>query len=349
MLKTLNNLLINKIKLHPKLTFSNLDEFKKNKEAAKSIKFGSFLKNSLLPRPLRKKFPYLLNNSKLGDLRYKGTSVLSNAPVKWTHNEEVAYIIYAAYFIFYFGFLLDYEEDVLELENEARDSFPLFLFNYPTLYYFFNNSLSQLYAYNLDLKYFIYSYSLDCAYKGAYFILFNYYIFLYALNFFVLLNLGLIKYEHDQALTPPDKWDKILKMDLDFFDYSEFTGYNISDDALLCYQDNMFYSLCVYEFHLDFIYYFFNSFNLSFFHKCKLKKKLFKGVARRRVYLSKVAYSEVNSRQKDYYDEFFLKNYDEFSLVLKNANTVKLDYYKNMMDIRSFMVKVPYLFFLMYS
>jgi len=101
--------------------------------------------------------------------------------------------------------LLDYEDDVLELENEVRGNFFLFLFNYPVFYYFFNNSFNQLYAYNLDLKYFIYSYALDGVYNKTYFILFNYYIFSYALNFFVLLNLGLIKYEHDQVLTPIDK------------------------------------------------------------------------------------------------------------------------------------------------
>ena len=61
-------------------------------------------------------------------------------------------------------------------------------------------------------------------------------------------------------------------MSLDFFDYTEFSDFNISNDSLLTYQDNLFYSFCIYEFHLDFLLYFFNIFNLSFFHKSTLKK-----------------------------------------------------------------------------
>jgi hypothetical protein len=316
------------------------------KKLDESEKFCSFLKNSLLPKKFRYKFPFLLNNSKLSDLRFK-QQVYNN---KWTHNEEVTFILYTAFNIFYFCLFFNYEDEILELDNEDRDCLSLFLFNYSTFYYFLNNVLYQLYIYNIDLKFFIYSYTLDLKYKNNYLFLFNYFIFLYNLNFFVLLNLGLIKYEHDMALTPPDKWDKIPKMDLDFFDYSEFTDFNISNDVLLNYQDNMFYSFCVYEIYLDFTFYFFNIFSLDFFHKLILKnKKNKKNKIKHRNYLSKILYNEILSNKKEYNDEFFQKNYNEFLLILSEFNINKLDYYKNMMDVRSFMVKIPYLFFLMYT
>jgi hypothetical protein len=139
-------------------------------------------------------------------------------------------------------------------------------------------------------------------------------------------------------------------MDLDFFDYSEFTDFNISNDVLLNYQDNMFYSFCVYEIYLDFTFYFFNIFSLDFFHKLILKnKKNKKNKIKHRNYLSKILYNEILSNKKEYNDEFFQKNYNEFLLILSEFNINKLDYYKNMMDVRSFMVKIPYLFFLMYT
>jgi hypothetical protein len=240
---------------------------------------------------------------------------------------------------------------MLELNDESRAVFSLFLFSYSTLYYFLNDILYLLYIYNIDLKYIFYSYTLDLQYKNNYLFLFSYYIFLYSLNFFVLLNLGLIKYEHDKALTPPEKWDDIPKMDLDFFDYSEFTEYNISNDSLLSYQDNIFNSLCIYEFHLDIIIYFFNIFNLDFFHKLTFKEKKvkFKKKYKYRNYLSKVSYNEILTSKKEDYDDFFLESYDEFQLTLSDKNFNKVDYFKYIMDIKSFKVKIPYLFFLMYT
>jgi len=208
--------------------------------------------------------------------------------------------------------------------------------------------LYQLYIYNIDLKHFVYSYTLDLYYSESYLNLFNYYIYSYSLNFYVFLNLGLIKLEHDKVLTPEDKWDKIPKMDVDFFDYSEFSDFNISNDSLLSYQDDLFSSFCVYEFYLDFILYFFNIFSLSFFHKFKLKKKI-KPLIRPNNYLSKVFYNEAINCTKEDADEAFLDDYDEFLLVFPSSDINKLDYYKHMMDIRSFAVKIPYLFFLLHS
>lgn len=94
---------------------------------------------------------------------------------------------------------------MLELDDEVRSDFFLFLFNNSTLYYFLNIALYQLYIYNIDLKHFIYSYTLDLCYSNSYLNLFNYYIFSCSLIFYVLLNLGLIKLEHDKVLTPEDK------------------------------------------------------------------------------------------------------------------------------------------------
>ena len=316
----------------------------KNKKLDIGDKFCSFLKNSLLPKASRYKFPYLLNNDKWDYLKFKQPK--PSNPYKWTHNEEVTFILYSAYNILYFSFFFNFEDEILELENENRVGLSSFLFNSSTFYYFLNIILYQLYIYNIDLKSFIYSYTLDLKYYNNYLFLFNYYIFSYVVNFFVLLNLGLIKYEHDKALTPPDKWDKIPKMDLDFFDYSEFTEFTVSNDILLSYQDNLFYSFCIYEFYLDFNFYLFNIFNLDFFHKLILKKKK-KIKFKNRNYLSKVSYNEILNNKKENYNEFFLQNYDEFLLNLSDIN--KLDYYKSMMDYRSFMVKIPYLFFLLYT
>jgi hypothetical protein len=135
-------------------------------------------------------------------------------------------------------------------------------------------------------------------------------------------------------------------MDLDYFDYTEFTEFNISNDSLLSYQDNLFYSFCIYEFYLDFILYFFNIFNLSFFHKLSLKKKnILNKVKKKKNYLSKVLYNDITNNNKEYYSEKFSKYYNE--IIFNDLN--KLNYYKNIIDIRNFMVKIPYLFFLLYS
>jgi hypothetical protein len=137
-------------------------------------------------------------------------------------------------------------------------------------------------------------------------------------------------------------------MDVDFFDYSEFSEFNISNDSLLRYQDDMFSSQCAYEFYLDFTLFFFNIFNLSFFCKLKLKRKV-KPLVRPNAYLSKVLYNEAIDCTKEDSDEDFVEDYDEFLLVFQSSNINKLDYYNYIMDIRSFTVKIPYLFFLLYS
>jgi hypothetical protein len=142
-------------------------------------------------------------------------------------------------------------------------------------------------------------------------------------------------------------------MDIDFFDYSEFISYNINDDSLLFYQDSIYYALCIYEFHLDFIFYFCNIFNLYFFHKLVLRKKRKKKKFISRSYLSKAGYASINSilnSKKERYSEVFSKRYNEFLLMLSSNNNInKLNYYDNIMDIRSFMIKIPHLFFVLYS
>jgi hypothetical protein len=137
-------------------------------------------------------------------------------------------------------------------------------------------------------------------------------------------------------------------MSLDFFDYTEFSDFNISNDSLLTYQDNLFYSFCIYEFHLDFLLYFFNIFNLSFFHKSTLKKAKLEDINKNKYHLSKTVYKEIINNDIENYDEMFSINYNEFILD-RLTNSSQLDYFNNIMDIRNFMVKIPYLFFLLYT
>src|SRR5580692_8733850 len=106
-------------------------------------------------------------------------------------------------------------------------------------------------------------------------------------------------------------------MAVDFFDYSEFSEFNVSNDSLLSYQDDLFSSLCVYEFYLDFI--------LFFFRKFKLKKKV-KPLRRPNDYLSKILYNEAISCTKEDSEEDFLEDYDEFLLASPSSNISKLDY-----------------------
>jgi hypothetical protein len=112
------------------------------------------------------------------------------------------------FYLFYFCFLFFYEDALSELEYDLEygdNTNLLFLFSRSIFYYFVHSSLYELYVFNIDLKYFIYAYSLDFKYNLNYLILFSYYIFFFSSIFFVLLNIGLIKYEHDKALTPEDK------------------------------------------------------------------------------------------------------------------------------------------------
>ena len=139
-------------------------------------------------------------------------------------------------------------------------------------------------------------------------------------------------------------------MELDYFDYSEFNGTNISDESLLYYQDNMFFSFCIYEFHLDYNYYFNNIFNSDFFHwPTIILEKSNKNGYRYRTYLSNLFYKELFTNKAELYNDDFLDNYDELKFILNNTDIKKLDYYKNMMSIRSFMIKVPYIFFLLHT
>jgi len=116
-------------------------------------------------------------------------------------------------------------------------------------------------------------------------------------------------------------------MDTDFFDYSEFSNFSVSDDILLDYQENKFFVFCVYEFHLDFIFYLCNIFNLDFFRKFKLKLKYRKSKSKKfinRNYLSNVAYNEALNNEKDKYEEFLPFDYNEFFLI---NSDIKLNYY----------------------
>ena len=186
---------------------SNLNEaalystFFLDKNLGVKEKFCSFLQRSYLSRSSRYKFPFFFKNQ-LGKVpRRKGLSKLNQL----THNEDVSFVLFTVYYIFFFSLLLNYEEDLLELDDEVRSSFFSFLFSNSILHYFLNIVLYQLYIYNIDLKHFIYAYTLDLCYNNSYLSLFNYYIFSHSLNFYVLLNLGLIKLEHDKVLTPEDK------------------------------------------------------------------------------------------------------------------------------------------------
>jgi hypothetical protein len=112
------------------------------------------------------------------------------------------------FYIIYFCFLFFYEDALSELiyDLEYGDNTNLlFLFDNSIFYYFLDSSLYELYIFNADLRHFIYAYYLDFKYNYNYLILYSYYIFFFSLIFFVLLNLGSIKYEHDKALTPEDK------------------------------------------------------------------------------------------------------------------------------------------------
>jgi len=64
------NKLLNEEKAKKEFLYNSFEQ----KKLDRSEKFCSFLKNSLLPKKSRYKFPFLLNNSKLSDLRYKEQS-----------------------------------------------------------------------------------------------------------------------------------------------------------------------------------------------------------------------------------------------------------------------------------
>jgi hypothetical protein len=175
-----------------------------NKRLGAKEKYCSFVQSSYLSRHSRCKFPFFLKN-KLGKISKPKRPKKLHKFYELPHNEVVSAVLFTIYYIFYFSWLLDYEDDLLELDDAVRSDFFLFLFNNSTLYYFLNIVLYQLYIYNTDLKDFIYSYTLDLCYSNSYLNLFNYYIFSHSLIFYVLLNLGLIKLEHDKVLTPEDK------------------------------------------------------------------------------------------------------------------------------------------------
>jgi hypothetical protein len=329
----------------------------------KNNKFCSFLKNSLLPRAAKYKFDYVLDNSKWNALKFKtpwNNICVEDKPeadkvepyknYRFTVNDEVTAIIYEIYFVFYFSLLYDFEvNEIVTWKDNVLDFF--FLFNYSTLYYFYENCFYQFYIYNDFIKHIIYSYNLDFKYEYNYLFLYNYYIFFYISHFFVFLNLGEIKYEHDKVLTPPDKWDKIPKMDLDFFDFTEFTDYNFSNYNLYVYNDNIFYSFCVLECFIDYNFYFSNIFNIDFFHCSNLinKNNNLKQEYRSRNSLSNILYKDTKHLKKNYNKDFFMSDYDELSLILQSTDIEGLDYYNYMLDLRTFMVKIPYLFFFLYT
>lgn len=122
--------------------------------------------------------------------------------------------------------------------------------------------------------------------------------------------------------------------------------------------DNLFFSYCIYEFYLYFNNYFFNFFNADFFQKTLvyIKKPHVTSIIKKNQSFLTTTYLELNSdflslyKKKDnlqlFYNYKFLYEYKN-KKNFKNKKSFNIS--NHIMNIKDFGIRMPYLFFLLYT
>lgn len=226
-------------------------------------KFISFLKYSLVPN--RKKFFVLFANKRIGtagNYRY-----LKNKWISKQNNNKLL-IIVSGYLLLLLAIYNLFDNYISNCEDPDADNFYITLYNIDMFYYFFNKYFEEFFLFSDVIRDIQISYIMDLYNKMYLIDIYNINCFYYLDFFHVLFNIEDIKYEHDKCLTPIEKWDTIIKMRLDYFD---FDFYN--------YIGFFFGSFCMFEYCIEYNNCDYNIFNSRFFEKYllytrKRKKKI---------------------------------------------------------------------------
>jgi hypothetical protein len=313
-----------------KLVNIRLTNEKKLKKLSRDEKFCSFLKNTLVPKKFSYKFDFLINNSKRQYFS-RGVSILALT----SHNKYVIRVILNAFLILWFSLFHIY---TIHLKISVNDSF---VFDVSTFAFLNKNYFHEIYFVNEDLQDLNIAFYFDKLYFSTYINYFNLFLFENIKIFDVLLNFEKYKYEEDVILLGEDK---AVKWSMDFFNVD-----------LLNLQDNLLFIYCIYEFYLDFNDYLFNIFNYDFFSRS-------------------LVFLECNLPENHIVDikpyNFLTSTYFSFCLDFLNLKESKKNLYndlkiwedndlikykglfnptKHIMDIKYFGIKMPYIFFMLYT
>ncbi len=319
--------------LTKKLISIRLSREKKSKKLTKDDKFCSFFKNSLIPRKFCQKFPYVLKNTKREYFAKDATTILLKPD-----NQFVIKIILKAYFMLWWAL---YHIYTTQLEVTAEDDF---VFDFTAFEFLNKNYFSEIYFVSEDLQDFNTACYFDHAYFNTYINYFNLYLFSNLKIYELLLNFEKYKYEEDVVLIGEEK---AVKWSMDFFSVD-----------LLNLQDNLLFTLCIYEFYLDFYEYKFNTFHYDFFSRSLLFVDSTIESTNKDVtpfnFLTSTYFSfctelldlgdKKNIMNKTLYKHFKIWKENES---LKNRGV--FDGTRHIMDVKYFGIKMPYIFFLLYT
>lgn len=313
----------------------------KSKKISHDEKFCSFFKNTLIPRKFCYKFPFVINNTKREYFSKDVETILMNRD-----NRYVIKIILHAYFMLWWALYHIYTIQIEAKNKESVDE--SFLFEFPTFEFLNKNYFSEIYFANDDLQDLNIACNFDNSYFSTYINYFNLYLFSNLKIYELLLNFEKYKYEEDVVLLGVEKAEK-LKWSMDYF----FVD-------LLNLQDNLLFILCIYEFYIDFYDYRFNHFHYDFFSRSLLfvdvesnlkeKKKDIKPFN----FLTSTYFSfctellELGDKKK-----IMNKTLYKLFKIWSDNNDVRIkgvfDSTKHIMDVKHFGLRMPYIFFLLYT
>ena len=147
-------------------------------------------------------------------------------------------------------FLIKYFNEIFSIKNVVK---------------FLHLNFFELFFRHVEFK-LLFNFFYFCKYYKIFFIyIYNFIIFYKLYNNFVILHFEDIKYEEDLFRVPKDKWDKIRKINFDYFN-------NLFYEVLF---QKAFFSFCILEFYLYFKSLFLNKFSSKFFFKKSLRLLIF--------------------------------------------------------------------------
>jgi hypothetical protein len=115
-------------------------------------------------------------------------------------------------------------------------------------------------------------------------------------------------------------------------------------------QDNLFFCFTIYEFALTLMNNFtFNFFNIDFFNKAKIFIKNKKKNIYKYPYFLKSTYYNYNMELLPKRIKKIPPLYTNYKILYKNKKKKMFDTTKHILDIKYFGIKMPFLFFLIYT
>lgn len=174
-------------------------------------KICCFLKNTLLPRNISYKFPYLLHNKK-NDLRFSGN--LKKKLSLTRRNAFVLSILLCGFLMLLMACYYSIFKFNIYIENDKKGYIHSSLFNFSVFNYFNKLYFNDYFLNNEVLVDITISYSFDKFYFNTYIDYYNIYLYHNLKIFDVLLHFENFKYEEDVILYGKEKAeDKKLLVD----------------------------------------------------------------------------------------------------------------------------------------